>query len=591
VSQQPKDPKSPGPPVLQRPAPDSGVPAAAEPAPAAAAFASFGLAAPRVTASAAIAADLPAEGSLASESPLHLYYLAAAAGASGRLTVGSEKRSYALVFRKGAVEHAGSAEPQEGLGSFLVREGALDAAKLAEAEATGGDLLSTLASRKLVDPAATFQLLQRHGAGLVWRAMAVEAGSWRWEPGIAPPPSSFPLGSRWGMLCDAVRRLDAAGVRRRLGGRARRAASRSGGRVTVADLKLTPQEARACGAFDGQRSVEELAAGRPDEAELLLRVALLLAEAELLAFGAEQAAPPAPAPVPGAAPATPATGASAPPRPAPPRAAPVPPARPAAKPGAPASAAPPRAPPSARPAAVPAGASTAPAVPPKPAASLSDLRAFQEKLQSADHFQTLGVNPEATAAQVKMAYFQLAKTYHPDAGSPEEAAEARKLRSDIFARLGEAWAVLGDDERRARYLEEMKGGGPASVDVMAILQAEQVFHAATLLVKARRFEEAVKKLDEAIQLNAEEPEFGIWRAWAAFHLVPSEQRSRQVVAASQAIEAGLHLAPRCVSGYLFLGRMAKLAGDAAAAERHFRRGLEVDPGNAELKSELRHARK
>jgi hypothetical protein len=538
-----------------------------------------------VTASAAIAADLPAEGSLASESPLHLYYLAAAAGASGRLTVGSETRSYALVFRKGGVEHAASAEPQEGLGPFLVREGALDAAKLAEAEAAGGDLLSTLASRKLVDPAATFQLLQRHGAGLVWRAMAVEAGSWRWEPGIAPPPSSFPLGSRWGMLCDAVRRLDEAGVRRRLGARARRAASRSGGRVTIADLKLTPQEARACGAFDGQRSVEELAAGRPDEAELLLRVALLLAEAELLAFGTERAAPPAP----GAAPATAttaATGASAPPR-----AAPVPPARPAAKPGPPASAAPPRAPPAARPAAVPAAASPAPAAPPKPAASLSDLRAFHEKLQSADHFQALGVQPEATAAQVKMAYFQLAKTYHPDAGSPEEAAEARKLRSDIFARLGEAWAVLGDDERRAHYLEEMKGGGPASVDVMAILQAEQVFHAATLLVKARKFEEAAKKLDEAIQLNAEEPEFGIWRAWAAFHLVPSEQRSRQVVAASQAIEAGLRLAPRCVSGYLFLGRMAKLAGDAAAAERHFKRGLEVDPGNAELKSELRHARK
>jgi tetratricopeptide (TPR) repeat protein len=488
------------------------------------------------------------------------------------------------------VEHAASEEPQEGLGPFLVREGALDPAKLAEAEAAGGDLLSTLASRKLVDPAATFQLLQRHGAGLVWRAMAVEAGSWRWEPGVAPPPSSFPLGSRWGMLCDAVRRLDAAGVRRRLGGRARRAASRSGGRVDVADLKLMPQEARVCGAFDGQRSVEELAAGRPDEAELLLRVTLLLAETELLAFGAERAAPPAPGVPPATAP-TASSGAGAPPRPAPPRPAPEPQARPAAKPGSPASAAPPRAPPAGRPAAAPAAASPAPAAAPKPAASLADLRAFHEKLQSADHFQALGVKPEATAAQVKMAYFQLAKTYHPDAGSPEEAAEARKLRSDIFARLGEAWAVLGDDERRVRYLEEMKGGGPANVDVMAILQAEQVFHAATLLVKARKFEEAVKKLDEAIQLNAEEPEFGIWRAWAAFHLVAGEQRSRQVVAASQAIEAGLRLAPRCVSGYLFLGRMAKLAGDAAAAERHFKRGLEVDPGNAELKSELRHARK
>ena len=62
---------------------------------------SRGLAAPEVTAVAAIAAGLAEEGPLARESALHLYYLAAACQATGRLVLGSELATYRLAFKKG----------------------------------------------------------------------------------------------------------------------------------------------------------------------------------------------------------------------------------------------------------------------------------------------------------------------------------------------------------------------------------------------------------------------------------------------------------------------------------------------------------
>ncbi len=608
MSEKPPSPPRPEhtPPVLQRvskagagPSP-AGPAQAAEPkpspvppAPPRAPAASHGLAAPEVTAPAAIAAGIPAEGPLARESALHLYYLGVAAQATGRLALGGERGSYALTFKKGVVEHAASTYSQDDLGQFLVRRGALDAGKLARAEearaSNGGDLVGALVALRLFDPAAQFQILQEHGAGLVWRALSVDAGTWRWEPGAAPPPSSFPLGSRWGMLCDAVRRLDAPGVTKRLGARAGFPAVRTGGRVALADLKLTSQESRVAGLFDGFRSPEEIAAAQPAEADLVFRLALLLGETELLGFAERTPAPPAAAAQPPAAgpkPAVPPRPAAPPPAP---KAPPAPAARPAAAPAAPARPPGASAPPSARPP-TPAKPPAPPAAP-APAVTLASLRAAGDRMKDADYFEVLGVRREATLAQIKASYFQLAKTYHPDSAQPGDPPEAKQLRADVFAKIGEAWGVLGDDSKRAKYLEELASGGAADVDVMAILQAEQIFQLAAVLVKSRKYEEALKKLDECIQLNAEEPEFGIWKAWVEFLVAPADRKKAKAVESAATIEAGLKKNPRCTPGYLFLGQMAKLVGDVAGAERHLKRGLAVDEKNVELQRELKYLKK
>jgi hypothetical protein len=575
------------PPVLQR-----GKRAAA---PVAAASAPPPPAGTKVTGDAAVAASLAWEGDLAQESALRLYYLAAAAQATGRLSFTGE-HAYAIALRRGTPEHALSSDPQDDVARFLVGKGALAEDRVADAEAVkgafGGDLVAALASLGAVNPAESFRFLQEHGVAVLGRALALESGRARWEPGAPPPPSSFPLGSRFGLLCDAVRRLDALTVRRRLGPRAHRSATRVGGRIALVELKLNAVETRLAGMFDGVRSVAEVAASIPAQADLVHRVALLLAETELLAFGNERQ-PPQPGASPTPAPTripTPPPTATTPPPTATPIPAPIPTAAPAPTAAPPPAATAARIPtpvPAARPPPRPAPAA-APKPAPAPAPDPAALRALGERVLAAkDHFGVLGVSREAAAAQVKVAYFQLAKQVHPDAAPPGEPADLAKLRADLFAKVSEAFAVLSDDAKRAKYLDELAGG--AAVDVAAILEAEQLFQKATILVKTRQYPAALEALAKATALNGEEPEFHVWTAWVEFLL--AQNPSVRHAQSAAAIEAALKQSPRCVPAYLFLGQMAKLAGDPALAERHLKRGLAVAPGHAELERELKYLRK
>src|SRR3984957_6037533 len=65
-------------------------------------------------------------------------------------------------------------------------------------------------------------------------------------------------------------------------------------------------------------------------------------------------------------------------------------------------------------------------------------------MQFKDYYETLGVTRGADAAQVKRAYRQLARKYHPDV-SKEKNAE------DRFKEVQEAYEVLRDPDKRAAY--------------------------------------------------------------------------------------------------------------------------------------------
>lgn len=62
-----------------------------------------------------------------------------------------------------------------------------------------------------------------------------------------------------------------------------------------------------------------------------------------------------------------------------------------------------------------------------------------------DYYEVLGVEKGADAAALKKAYRKLAIKYHPDRNPDDAEAEER------FKEVSEAYAVLSDDEKRARY--------------------------------------------------------------------------------------------------------------------------------------------
>ncbi len=62
-----------------------------------------------------------------------------------------------------------------------------------------------------------------------------------------------------------------------------------------------------------------------------------------------------------------------------------------------------------------------------------------------DYYQILGVDRDADPQEIKRAFRRLAMKYHPDRAQGDPDAE------ELFKQASEAYAVLGDPERRAKY--------------------------------------------------------------------------------------------------------------------------------------------
>ena len=649
----------------------STIPAAARPvaAPASPAPASPAAAAAPAQATAPGAEELPpASGQLETHSPVRLYGLLAAGNHTGLLSLTLADGAVSIHFRKGNPEFIDSSHPEDTLGAWLLQAKLVTSEQLQQAEAArgrfGGELLGALFGLGLLQPASAFTQLAHRAQSILLKGLRAESGTFTFEARELPAAKAMPLGNKWAVLSDLVRRIPSADLRRRLQPVLNLPVMKSNGRVPTGDLRLTPHEVRVLALIDGARSVGQLLTDIPQDAEHLLRLVFLLQELDGVSFAAQrpgspQAAAPRPAPAPAAAqpaapqaaarPASPPPGAPAPapqaaaPRPATPAGAtpsgPAPqaaapaPATPAAKPATTAPGIPTAKPattatniPAAKPAAtapgiptakpattatgipvakpattatnIPVAKPAAPAAAPAPAApgaapATNDLPALRElaaQLKEQNHFERLGLGADTPGPAVKLAYFKLAKLYHPDTLPPGAPPELEKLKADIFGYIGDAYRTLSDDKSRAAYIEELKSGGSkqeSQVDVEAILKSEELFRKAGHYIKARKFADAVKLLDEAIQLNPEEPEFFAWRGYARFFTF--EDKKTGYTEAYRDLQHCLKKNEKVASAHYFLGVIAKLCGDTSGALKHFQRTVEIQPNHIDAQREIRMA--
>ncbi|CAI9778633.1 unnamed protein product [Fraxinus pennsylvanica] len=88
-------------------------------------------------------------------------------------------------------------------------------------------------------------------------------------------------------------------------------------------------------------------------------------------------------------------------------------------------------------------------------ASRANFKAFYASKQSTDSFyDVLGIKESGTISDIKKAYKQMARKYHPDVSPPERVDEYTRR----FKLVKEAYETLSDPHTRALYDQDLANG-------------------------------------------------------------------------------------------------------------------------------------
>jgi tetratricopeptide (TPR) repeat protein len=231
---------------------------------------------------------------------------------------------------------------------------------------------------------------------------------------------------------------------------------------------------------------------------------------------------------------------------------------------------------------------------PDPAEALREevLTAFAARHRRTDA-EVLGVSPGAPPAEVRAAYFRLAKRFHPDA---HHYARLNDLRSEIqavFFRVNAAYEALSRPKEpvpsaAARpAVAPAPPPAPAPVEVPAPEAAVQPI-AGDLYRKAEehygegRYWEAVGLLAETVPLAS-----GLLKSKARLLLaricLKYPDRLKQ---AEKELQAVVQEDAEHVEAYVLLGSLYRQQGLTARAVAHYRKALELNPRHRVAQAEL-----
>ena len=226
---------------------------------------------------------------------------------------------------------------------------------------------------------------------------------------------------------------------------------------------------------------------------------------------------------------------------------------------------------------------------PLPTGSESIRREIESKSKIVDKenlFQVLGVPETANREDIKSAYFEAAKRFHPDRLGTLGLQSLRAEVEKIFRRVSEAYSTLTDDKRRADYVKSM--GSSAIEDnqahgkAMKLLEAEMSFRRGEALVRQNNFKAAVAEFEAAVAGNPAEGEHLAYLVWAKV----CAQLLTHADAKPKLLEA-IKLSPRCARAYFYLGMIYKEEKDVDRALGTFKKAVELDERLVEAEREIR----
>lgn len=210
---------------------------------------------------------------------------------------------------------------------------------------------------------------------------------------------------------------------------------------------------------------------------------------------------------------------------------------------------------------------------------LEEVLAFEEKISSSNYYQILGVPKNASEDDIKKAYFQLARKFHPDrfdrAVPPREKAQIE----DVFDKITKAYRILASKQQRQEY--DVRGASsPQATGKDVVKKADTKFRQAKTLYTMGRYEDAVVLLEETVRLNKNKGDYYLLLAMTEVKIPSFSKKSEEHFLKAAELE------PWNPEAFVGLGMLYKQEGMLTKATRLLRKALEVDSGHEVARREL-----
>jgi curved DNA-binding protein CbpA len=215
------------------------------------------------------------------------------------------------------------------------------------------------------------------------------------------------------------------------------------------------------------------------------------------------------------------------------------------------------------------------------------LAALLVGLRRPSPFDKLGLRPDATPAEIRRSYMELAKRAHPDRFAAASEV-VRDLAEEAFREITRAYQTLADPVRLEQYrLDPNRDAknAQAAEEAQRALAAEQEFQAGEARLRVYDWAGALAHFERASELYPDEGEYLAFCGWA-YYLTHGHDEAvfRKAFAL---VKRGARLAPDRDKPYLFLGRLSQAAGRLDLAEKMFVKAVEKRPECTEALRELR----
>jgi len=233
-----------------------------------------------------------------------------------------------------------------------------------------------------------------------------------------------------------------------------------------------------------------------------------------------------------------------------------------------------------------------PPEPPAPAQAASEsdsdlpdpqpVMAAYEALKQQNHYEVLGIEPNATPALIKQAYFKLSKTYHPEGPLGECSKELQHNIEELFHRIAEAYVTLSSAKQRESYdrsLARQKTDPPITSRTKPQSAAQHV-QQGVLEMKVGNIDAAAASFELAVQAKPEKWKYHTLLAYTLSKLPNREQDAVDHYRKAIALE------PSRAENYIGLGRLFKRTGQVTQARHAFEDALKWDAENTRVIKEI-----